>query len=247
MRSGYDREFYKSRHEKTLHSANAILSIVFDVLPKINTAVDFGCGVGTWLSVLKEKGTNDILGLDGPWVEKDLLEIPKDNFREIDFESGIRLEKRYDLAISLEVAEHLKSETAEKFVNTITDASDYVLFSAAIPNQGGTDHINEQWQDYWAELFLKRGYIAFDLIRKKIWNDKTIPFWYRQNILIYAKKEKADELRISDYDRLNSQLQICIVHPESYEYTLNKMSSLKGSIRLLRRAVIRSFKRYLKL
>jgi len=82
----YGSNFYKKRHQNTLYSANAILSLALDVIPKVQSAVDFGCGVGTWLSVLKEKGVAEIQGLDGPWVEKRFLEIPEKYFLRVNFE-----------------------------------------------------------------------------------------------------------------------------------------------------------------
>ncbi|MCI5165514.1 MAG: methyltransferase domain-containing protein, partial [Candidatus Electrothrix sp. GM3_4] len=186
MKNDYGHDFYKDRHNKTIYSATKVISIILDALPKVNSAIDFGCGVGTWLSVLKEKGVCEVQGLDGPWVEKDLLEIPHDNFRQINFEGIISCDKQYDLAISLEVAEHLSDKSAVRFVESLTAASDFILFSAAILFQGGNGHVNEQWPDYWADMFAKRGFVALDIVRSKIWNDSQIPTWYRQNILLYV-------------------------------------------------------------
>ncbi|MBN2705540.1 MAG: hypothetical protein JXR89_03765 [Deltaproteobacteria bacterium] len=97
----YRHDFYKDRHQKTVYSARAVLSIVLDALPPVHSAIDFGCGVGTWLSVLKEKGVGEIQGLDGPWVEQGLLEIPKQDFREVNFEKTIVPDKKYVLNDSL--------------------------------------------------------------------------------------------------------------------------------------------------
>lgn len=66
--SVYNENFYKNRHKDTLHAAETILQLVQKAIPQVNSAVEFGCGVGTWLHVLKERGTNEILGLDWPWV-----------------------------------------------------------------------------------------------------------------------------------------------------------------------------------
>jgi hypothetical protein len=164
----YSQGFYNDRHERTIHSANAVLSIVLEHIPAIESAVDIGCGVGTWLSVLREKGVNHIQGIDGHWVDKELLVIPRNNFSQVDLSKVVvTLPRRYGLAISLEVAEHLLPERAAEFVTSLTDLSDFVLFSAAIPFQGGSGHVNEQWPDYWAELFSTLNYVAFDLIRPK--------------------------------------------------------------------------------
>jgi hypothetical protein len=212
----YSQSFYINRHEKTVYSANTILSILLERIPSINSVIDVGCGVGTWLSVLLEKGIKEIQGIDGNWVDRNLLVIPQESFEQVDLSKSVELPKRYDLAISLEVAEHLPPERAEAFVSLLTGAADTVLFSAAIPFQGGTNHINEQWPFYWAGLFNFHDYEVHDFIRPKIWNDSQIPFWYRQNILLFTKRLKSDGIQ-PENDTFDTQsLPLSIVHPDLY-------------------------------
>lgn len=149
------------------------------------SAIDVGCGVGTWLSVLKEKGVVNILGIEGSWVNRHYLVIESSEFLEANLEEGISIDKKFDLAISLEVAEHLSSSVADQFVKNLTELSDYILFSAAPPFQGGSNHINEQPIDYWREKFECQGYISLDFIRPYIWNDQRIGAWYRQNVIFF--------------------------------------------------------------
>ncbi|RDH81534.1 MAG: hypothetical protein DIZ80_15770 [endosymbiont of Galathealinum brachiosum] len=241
MKKGYKHNFYKDRHQSTIDAANNILSLVIEALPKLESAVDFGCGVGTWLSVLKEKGVSDVRGLEGAWVEKNLLKISEEELTEVNFEKGVKLDKKYDLAITLEVAEHLKPETASKFVQSLTTASDYVMFSAAIPFQGGTNHVNEQWPDYWVDLFEKENYVLIDFIRMKIWNDEAIPVWYRQNILMFVKKEKLDSMKLPAPEEFRFPLSV--VHPETYISKMNKLYSVKGNLKMLPRSIKRWFKK----
>jgi len=237
MQETYGHDFYKDRHQKTSHSANAILSIVIDVLPEVHSAIDFGCGVGAWLSVLKEKGVDIIQGIDGPWVEKDLLEIPGDNFREVNFEEGVKVDQKYDLAISLEVAEHLRPEAAKGFVASLANASDFVLFSAAIPFQGGRNHINEQWPDYWAALFKDQGYVVLDFIRRAVWDDEMIQPWYRQNTLLFVRDGRVNDLDMQKMDRLVQHSPLSLVHPAIYLSEVSQISSVSGSFRLFRHAI----------
>ena len=147
-----------------------------------------GCGVGTWLAVLLEKGVGTVRGYDGPWVQANQLVIPRDSFQNIDLghPEGVRPDRRFDLAICLEVAEHLPPERAGDLVHSLCSLSDIVLFSAAIPGQGGVHHVNEQWPAYWAARFAGLGYKAIDTIRFRIWEDDEIPYWYRQNLVVYA-------------------------------------------------------------
>jgi cyclopropane fatty-acyl-phospholipid synthase-like methyltransferase len=238
MRKNYGHDFYKDRHQKTVYSATTILSKVLEAIPEVNSAVDFGCGVGTWLSVLKGKAVKDIQGIDGAWVDKSLLEIPESNFLQIDFEEPIQLNKKYDLAISLEVAEHLPISHAKAFVENLVNASDFILFSAAIPFQGGRNHVNEQWQNYWLTLFNEKNFTVIDFIRGEIWDDQDIPTWYRQNTLFFVHKERVKEIKLASADT-RKQLPIALVHPDAYLSKMNQLNSVKGSFGLFLRALKR--------
>lgn len=218
----YNEKFYKSIVSGSLRSAEIVLKTVFEVLPKINSAVDFGCGTGTWLSVLTKLGVNEIKGFDGSWAKNELL-IPQECFTAVNFDKEIiKVEKKYDLAISLEVAEHIPEQMARTFVKTITNASDIVLFSAAIPYQGGTNHINEQWQNYWRTIFVECGYVGTDFIRSTILNAQDVEMWYKQNIVLYVRKEKMGTVSIPEQCFMNEQLDF--VHPELY---LTRVKHLK--------------------
>lgn len=144
----YKNIYYRNRNAATHHSAQTILSMVLEWFPTIHSVADFGCGVGAWLAASKEKGIQEIQGVDGKWVNQDLLVIPRECFMIADLNAPISLPRRFDLAISLEVAEHLPEQCAKGFVDSLVKASDLVLFSAAIPQQGGRNHYNEQWPDY---------------------------------------------------------------------------------------------------
>lgn len=245
MKSIYKDSMYKQRHQKTLYSAETILSLVLSSIPPVRSAVDFGCGVGTWLSVLQDKGVLEVQGFDGPWVNKDLLEIPRESFHQARLDESIQVDKKYDLAITLEVAEHLPKESASGFVNSLVSASDFVLFSAAIPFQGGKGHINEQWQSYWCDLFHNKGYVASDFIRQKVWDDASIPVWYRQNIFLFFKKERVEELDASLIFGERCGL-FSVVHPEMYTLKMDQSASVTGSLKFLRRAITRPIKAWVK-
>jgi len=209
----YKKDFYTDRHTRTQYAAEAILSQVIEVRPSIASAIDIGCGVGTWLNVLQKYGVGDIQGVDGPWVEQKYLEIPSECFRAYNFQNAeieISFNRRYDLAICLEVAEHIPQSKANAFVRNLTTLSDLILFSAAIPGQGGLGHINEQWPSYWASLFLENGYVAKDILRFRFWNDNEIPLWYRQNIILYVSEKNPIEVE----EALTVDMRVMpIVHP----------------------------------
>ena len=221
----YTHDFYANRDSATRYAAETILGLLLTQIPPVRSAIDIGCGVGTWLSVLTDThGVTVTQGHDGDWVERDLLEIPQDCFEPLLLSKEMpAVTRRYDLAISLEVAEHLPSERAADFVKYLTELSDTVLFSAAIPGQGGTGHVNEQWPSYWAELFGELGYRCVDEIRSQIWKDEKIPVWYRQNVLLF---ERRGVLRPAPLD---------IVHPELF--LAHVKPGVKGSFKTFREAV----------
>lgn len=212
MSNSYSKSFYYKRNQKTVHAAEVILSKALKIIPEVKSAVDMGCGVGTWLSILKGKGVERIMGLDGPWVNKGFLEIDQDSFTETDLTQPVKFDLKFDLAISMEVAEHLPPESAQTFVKSITDLSDFILFSAAIPFQGGRKHLNEQWQDYWVDLFRKEDFVAADMIRNEIWNDDKIPVWYRQNTLLFVNKNRTDDIKA----QIPNQVIFSAVHPKLF-------------------------------
>lgn len=237
MKTSYGHDFYADRHQATLHSARTVLALVLDVLPPVRSAIDFGCGVGTWLSVVKERGADEVRGMDGPWVDQSLLAIPKECFRTINFEDKIVLDRRYDLAITLEVAEHVSPGGADAFVDSLVGASDVVLFSAAIPLQGGVDHVNEQWPEYWIDKFASRGYEALDFLRRQIWGDARIPFWYRQNVLLFVKRERLTGIpALAALHAAGNPPPIAMVHPDLFLSKIARMSSVRGSWRLFQQA-----------
>jgi len=198
-----------------------ILPIVFKHAD-IKSIVDFGCGTGAWLRCAADTGIPDIQGLDGEWVVTDDLCIAPHQFRRADLTKPVELDRKYDLAICLEVAEHLPASSADTLVDSITQASDLVLFSAAIPLQGGTHHINEQWQDYWAELFSIRGYVPIDCVRPRVWRNEGVEWWYAQNVILYAEREciRGEPRLQAAYEATRLQ-PLSIVHPRKYLWLID--------------------------
>lgn len=218
----YDESFYSNFENESRKIANIIMPCVIEqVKPK--SIVDFGCGEGMWLSVAKNIDKSiEILGLDGSYVKRERLKIPEECFRTVDLEKGIKLACKYDLAMSLEVAEHLNEKNSDLFVESLTCSSDNILFSAAIPGQGGRNHINEQWQSYWVDKFEEKGYFADISLRKYFWDEEGITPWRRQNILFFSKRGK---------NLLDTKKEIYdIVHPKMFEKAIQR-SGNKGEVK----------------
>lgn len=184
----YTPQFYADRHAQTAHAARTVLGLVLEEFPAVTSAVDVGCGVGTWLRVLCERGIDDVRGVDGPWVDQRYLEIPVGTFVSRDLaRAGFDApDRRFDLSICMEVAEHFDPARAGELVQYLVSQSDIVLFSAAIPGQGGIGHVNEQWPQYWVSRFAEHGFRLRDTLRPAIWLDESIPWWYRQNALLFV-------------------------------------------------------------
>jgi hypothetical protein len=108
----------------------------------------------------------------------------------------------------MEVAEHLKAENAEALVDFLIGLAPDILFSAAIPGQGGRNHINERWQSYWVSLFEKRGFHCHDIVRSAVWSDAGVEPWYAQNAFLFTQNPRPD--------LAGSGMPIDVVHPQTF-------------------------------
>lgn len=212
----YDERFYEELREGARSSARVIVPLVVRRLHP-RSVVDVGCGLGTWLAVFVGKGVTDVVGVDGDYVDPARLEIPRERFVAHDLSTTLRLERRFDLAVSLEVAEHLAADRAATFIDSLTALAPFVLFSAAIPFQGGTNHVNEQWPDYWATLFEARGFAPVDCIRREVWGDERVEWWYAQNTLLFVEEGRlgAPSPGVPPLER-TPRSQLALVHPRQY-------------------------------
>lgn len=218
MNKNYDRDFYGTEKEYSRNSADILIPYILERL-QCKTVVDFGCGVGECLNAVKnvEGGAERVMGLDGEWV-REHLEIEEREFYSCDLTKEIDLKEKYDLAISLEVAEHLPEKSARTYIANLVRHADIILFSAAIPHQGGTYHVNEQYPSYWKNIFEEFGFSICDCIRNYFWNDERISGYYRQNMFLYCKSNLYDE--ISKKFECGKQL-VDVIHPCYWE-TRNK-------------------------
>jgi hypothetical protein len=165
----------------------------------------------------------------------------------------VQINRRFDLAVSLEVAEHLESGFAKGFVRSLVKLSSLVLFSAAIPYQGSPFHVNEQWPDYWAALFAEHGYVVIDCIRPTIWNNDQVEWWYAQNTLLFAEKDQLS--RNADLRReweSTKPSQLCLVHPKKFLIAATRPPpppppiGLRQIVRMLPALLIQAVRRRLK-
>jgi len=214
--STYSDVYYNAFEADSLATAREIAPLLIKLVKPVSV-VDVGCGRGAWLKAFMEQGVKDVIGVDGQWVDKNKLLIPSENFIAKDLSKPLDLEKKYDLVVSVEVAEHLSPDSAKIFINNLTSLGPVVLFSAAIPFQGGRTHINEQWPEYWADIFKEQGYCIIDCIREKVWKNSNVLCCYAQNIFVFVKEDK-----LGCYPELLEGLsatnmsQLSLVHPKQY-------------------------------
>ena len=230
-------KFFHSEEIYNLKSPKEIVPVLVDIFqPK--SVVDFGCGLGTFLYCFKELGVQRVTGMDGAWVDKNLLKkyLEADEFIETDLQKpDLDCKERFDLAISVEVAEHLSPETADRFIENVVSLSDNIVFSAAIPGQGGQGHINEQWPSYWIPKFEKHGYVCYDILRPHFWDNPNVLWWYKQNMLVFSKDK-------SFTHRLDKSRVVDIVHPgllRASQDTVNGNSGFASTVKVLLRVILK--------
>ena len=181
----YDSAFFDYVNSGSITSANRLLPKLQEHI-HAKSVLDVGCGQGAWLSAWRSLGVEDLLGLDGDYVDRGKLLVAESAFKATDLANGFRLGRKFDLVQSLEVAEHLPESCAAGFIDSLVAHGDLCLFSAAPKGQGGDNHVNEQPFDYWRAHFARHGYQVFDFIRPLVALDGEIEPWYRFNVFLYA-------------------------------------------------------------
>lgn len=223
MANAYTTQFFDDQRDGSLASAAIILPILIDIF-RPRSLVDIGCGQGTWTRTAMQLGIDDQVGVDGAWAQP-VLQIPRDKFRPCDLAAPFDLGRQFDLAISMEVGEHIAPARADAFVGNIVRHADAVVFSAAAPYQGGVHHVNEQWPAYWAAKFAARDYRCFDFLRWRIWDDRRIATWYRQNVLVFANLRNAALIhRLEVQAAETPPPAIAAIHPEMWSAMMNSKS-----------------------
>ncbi len=214
----YGEGFYAAQLDESLRAAR-LYSGHLAQFYRPQSVIDLGCGRGAWLKAFGEIGANRLVGIDGPWNSADKMVDPAIAFRAAELEklsAADFAEERFDLAISVEVAEHLTPGTEQGFVDALCAAADVVLFGAAIPHQPGSHHVNMRWQSVWAGDFAARGFAAYDLFRPAFWGDPQVPYWYQQNSFLYVRETHALAAILADHGiALVTRLEtLDAVHPE---------------------------------
>jgi len=184
----YQSAFFDYINAGSLASARVIAPIICRLLTP-HSVLDVGCGAGAWCKVWKEAGVNAVVGVDGEYIDRQDLLFSIEDFHAQDLSKTFNLNSTFDIVASLEVAEHVPEEYADVFIDNLVRHGKKILFSAAVPGQGGEFHVNEQPLHYWRKKFAERGYHCFDPLRPQIVADTRVESWYRYNTLLYVSED----------------------------------------------------------
>ena len=217
IKSVYNSRFYERQIDGSLRSARVIMNRLFQIYEP-QRIVDVGCGRGAWLKAAIECGAHLAHGFDGPWNDSAQMLDLQISYMSVDLNESIVSKIKYDLAISVEVAEHLMPTSARRFVKSLCALSDVVLFSAAFKSQGGTQHINEQRHSYWGHLFRENGYEVFDHFRPLLWGNNEVVSHYRQNCFLYLKANSSvhDTFVLHGLQKMVDLSFMDCMHPEVF-------------------------------
>jgi len=213
----YNETFYQYQREGSVRSARGVLPGV-NALLKPASILDVGCGAGAWLSVHRQLGVQDVTGIDGDYVDRSILLFDPTRFVPADISKRFDLGRSFDLVQCLEVGEHVQKASSDALVDNLVRHGKRVLFSAAVPGQGGENHINEQCYEFWRDLFARRGYHLFDFVRPLVAADTRIEPWYRYNLLFFVAADEGERLPDAiRQHRVDSRSRIPDVSPAGYK------------------------------
>ena len=189
----YDETFFEYLQISSKRSAQKVVPLVLKHLQP-DSILDVGCGAGAWLSQYVQFGNHDVVGVDGDYVQTKQLLIAPELFKRHDVSQPFDIGRRFSLVQCLEVGEHIPTAQSQTLVDNLVKHGDRVLFSAALPGQGGENHINEQSFEFWRDLFERRGFFPYDFFRPLLRTLQDVEPWYRHNVLLYVRESAAGEL-----------------------------------------------------
>jgi SAM-dependent methyltransferase len=185
----YDTSYYAKHIEPAMAcSAEAMADAIIAAFSP-STVIDVGCGSGNLLLALKIRGVRGV-GYEYSAAALALCRQRALDVRRLDIERDPMPSGRADVVISTEVAEHLPESCADRFVDLLTGLADNVVLTAALPGQGGTDHVNEQPNEYWIAKFAGRGLFLDEMITslwRRTWPERGVIANLSTNVLVFRR------------------------------------------------------------
>ena len=195
-KTGDHSDIYSARYYQMLvepYARKSVTQMADSIVKTFHPAsvIDVGCGSGALLVGLRKLGVRRLIGLDAAEAGLDIarargLDVRKFDIATDRWSGG----ERFDIAVSMETAEHLPKDAADRYVELLCSLAPVVIFTAAHPGQGGIGHLNEQPPEYWIELFKAHG---FQLAEKTVadwqtaWTTAGVANFYTRNLMVFAK------------------------------------------------------------
>ena len=183
----YDDSFFGDAYATSYLSAKLVLSHLNEHF-EFDSVVDVGAGVGAWSRAALEMDRT-VISIDGEWVAGIPGKFDRLNYIFQDLNNQVTTACPHDVAICVEVAEHLLPERSLGFVADLCKLSPVVVFGAALPRQGGAGHINCRPHSFWINAFAEKNYTAIDFFRPKFCYDGRVGPWYAQNTYLFVAPE----------------------------------------------------------
>lgn len=185
----YNNKFFQNTIKLETKSAADFVDVVLKYYQPASI-VDIGCGAGIYLKEFEQRGIKNLLGIDGSSAASEEFLLSLDKLEIFDLTKKYKFKNQYDLGLCLEVAEHLEESSADTLIETITNSSKNIIFSAAVPGQGprSIGHINEQLPEYWIEKFKHKNFSyrkeKTEKMRQEM-KDKGVVWWIVNNLMIF--------------------------------------------------------------
>lgn len=184
--------YYYDMHveEPAVRSAATIANSILKNF-EVKSVIDVGCGTGALLEALRDRDCK-VFGLEYSEAALNYCRARQLDIAKFDLERDVFTDHRtFDVAVSMEVAEHLPEIVSDRYVDLLTRLSRVIIFTAASPGQGGADHVNEQPPSYWITKFQRCGFKHTEGLSQR-WSETwkaagDVERWYHQNLMIFRR------------------------------------------------------------
>ncbi|AUX10564.1 hypothetical protein AArcSl_2953 [Halalkaliarchaeum desulfuricum] len=183
----YNNDYYRKRKKDPWRSdAREVSRVLYDEFEP-ESVIDFGCAIGGHLEWFHEHGI-EVCGIEGNTTAFEYSLIPNEYLEEHDLREPYEITKQRDLALCIEVAEHIPERYANQLVASLTDSAESVFFTAAPPGQQGTHHINLKKDSYWEKKFEEKGYIRDNMIETRLKQNLNLEksTWIKDNMFVFV-------------------------------------------------------------